>query len=264
MQVINLASVANSVLILLSVTSPTFAIFKGQPAAKHEFPYQVALLLTNEGIDEPVLCNGAILNSNWIISTASCLTSHIPENLNVVAGVHYVSAWTNYEHRRGLSKVIAHPDYDKSGEPNALYDIGVARLSDPFVLGDSVQAVTLPEKGAYPTGNGWVAGWGGTLYIYLRPNDLMKAEVKVSHRNGCIESAAGPIFCATHSNHSPICKWDDGAPLVQKNDKGELVLIGIATIPFIPSDTNKCPTSTQSSKFAMISQLKDWIESAIE
>lgn len=263
MQVIN-PTVAKSFLIILSLTSSALAIFKGKPAEKHEFSYQVALLLINEGIDEPVLCNGAILNPSWIISTASCLTSHIPENLNAVAGVHYVSAWTNFEHRRGLSKVVTHPDYDMSGEPNAPYDIGVAQLNDPFILGDSVQAVTLPEKRAYPSGSGWVAGWGGTLYIYLRPNDLMKAEVKVSHKNGCIESAAGPVFCATHSNHSPICKWDDGAPLVQENEKGQLVLIGIATIPFIPQTTNKCPTTTQSSKFASVSELRDWIESAIE
>lgn len=262
MQVIN--SVAKSLIIFLLLTTPTLAIFKGIPAGKHEFPYQVALLLTNEGIDEPVLCNGAILNADWIISTASCLTSHIPENLNAVAGVHYVSAWTNYEHRRGLTKVVPHPEYDKSGEANAPFDIAVAKLSEPFVLGESVQAVVLPDNGVYPSGSGWVAGWGGTLKIYLRPNDLMKAEVKVSHKNGCIESVAGPVFCATHSNHSPICKWDDGAPLVQKSETGELILIGIATIPFIPENTNECPTSTQSSKFAMVSKLRDWIEKTVE
>lgn len=250
--------------LLFFLICPTFAIFKGVPADKDEFPYQVAILLTNEGIDEPVLCNGAILNVNWIVSTASCLTSHVSEHLDVVAGVHYISAWTNYEHRRGLSKVVPHAQYDKLSEANALYDIAVAKLNEPFNIGETVRAVTLPEKDVYPSGKGCVAGWGGTLIIYMRPNDLMKAEVRISHTNGCLESAAGPIFCATHSNTSPICKWDDGAPLVQKNEAGEFILIGVATVPFIPKNTNKCPSSTQSSKFAMVSQLRDWIEKAIE
>ncbi|XP_063700609.1 venom peptide isomerase heavy chain-like [Culicoides brevitarsis] len=255
--------VFRTISVLIFLVSPSFCIYKGIPAGKHEFPYQVAILLVNEGPDEPILCNGAILNKNWIISTASCLTSHDKENLNAVAGVHYISAWTNHEHRRELTKVVAHPDFDQEAKPNALYDVAVGQLNEPFVFGEHVKAVSLPEKNTYPSGKSWVAGWGGTSIIYMRPNDLMKAEVRISPKNGCIESAAGPMFCATHSNTSPICKWDDGAPLVQEHE-GNFVLIGVATIPFIPKNTNKCPSSTQSSKFAMVSQLKDWIEKTIE
>lgn len=56
---------------------------------------------------------------------------------------------------------------------------------------------------------------------------------------------------------------DDGAPLIQINSKGKRILLGIATIPKIPGNTNKCPLSTQSSKFALISEFIAWIETTI-
>lgn len=149
-----------------------YTIFHGKLASKNEFSYQVAILLANEGIDEPVICSGAILRPSWIISTASCLTSHLKENIAVIAGENYISSWNSYKHRREILRIIVYPDYEGIRKANAAYDLGLGKLAEPFTLENSIAMVELPFEHTYPKGNAEVAGWGATNYLYMRPNNL--------------------------------------------------------------------------------------------
>lgn len=80
-------------------------IVGGVEAEKGEFPFMVGIRKASHH------CGGSIINSEWIVSAAHCLTGD-ESVYTVVAGDHINNEFEGTEQNRTVTRIVIHPDYD--------------------------------------------------------------------------------------------------------------------------------------------------------
>ena len=156
--------------ISLYATKDVERIVGGQPAMPGQFPWQVYLRIVTSGGD--MLCGGSILNPNWILTAAHCISNeqsgmYMANQIEVIAGSLDRFSYGSERQSRYADCALKHPKWTgvSGGFAN---DIALIRLPqyDPLDLnGYNVRGVCLPPK-RYPpfdyNGVARVAGWGLT------------------------------------------------------------------------------------------------------
>ncbi|KAK2165757.1 hypothetical protein LSH36_45g00015 [Paralvinella palmiformis] len=140
-------------------------IVGGNTAQPNEFPWQVRLIMNENGI-----CGGTLIGSRWVLTAAHCAKQYAdnPGRITIIGGDHLYQTPESteqtslpfYFHRYAIS-IFVHADYNTKTFDN---DIALIRLNSPFTINDDVRPACLPEKcdEEYIDKRVIISGWGRT------------------------------------------------------------------------------------------------------
>ena len=146
------------------VDSPKVA--GGQPAEEGQFPWQVALILSNAPDSDPfrgLFCGGTLIDLRWVLTAAHCTYESDPKSASYPPlemsptdiKVHVGSTDFLHGQRIAVKRIIRH-NYDRKTKENDLALLELAAAPD--VTGNTKTIRTAKKIGF----NAVVVGWGST------------------------------------------------------------------------------------------------------
>lgn len=230
----------------------------GSDAAPGSAPYQVSL---QWGIVRPAhFCAGTIINSNWVLTAGHC-TSGFPSTgiSTVVAGLNDLNEFFGFEQIRHVTfhNTWVHEEFDGYLGP---HDIGLLVFQTPFVFGDFIGAVALPNIDQIHTGVATFHGWGSTSDSFFPdyPNLLQVANLPIVPVATC-RTAWNMNPDPVHDDHicaGPIeggagaCSTDSGGALVQNGE-----IVGVFSWGATP-----CGSPNRPAIYVRVSAYITWIQ----
>lgn len=248
----------------------------GLEAELTQYPWQVQVVSTMNGVEEAKVCGGAIISYQWAVTSAQCFFD--TSNQLTVDDLDSVSiTFFNPNSKQLVTAtevgVLVHEN--ATGNPEDAYDIALLSVSDtsfpansPIKLMSGLEEQSLSiEKGQY-----WIenqerlplfvtSGFEGVEGGALKRDYL--AGVPDANCEGYDERLT---HCATtpHPEYvQGMCYGDIGSPLVWKNQENAgdsdygLRLAGVATI-----GVDNCDNDNYS-EYTIIADYVDWIDSAV-
>ncbi len=236
--------------VTLLLTAPSWAgaqgvapqIVGGEEAEPGAWPWQVALIDPNWiGSDQHFynaqFCGGSLVAEDWVLTAAHCVVDGVtgavsaPADINIVAGIHDLTAPEVGYQRRAVAGIIVHENYDSDTLDN---DIALLRLAAPVQVGVTAGGITVslislvePEVGSLAGITSTVTGWGSnTYYQGPHPETLHQVDVPIITNAQCRtwwEEAGTPfadyitdnMLCAGYAEGSKnSCSGDSGGPLI--------------------------------------------------
>uniref|UniRef100_A0A0K8U084 Lectizyme n=1 Tax=Bactrocera latifrons TaxID=174628 RepID=A0A0K8U084_BACLA len=229
----------------------------GTAAAAESAPYIVSFQQSDVHY-----CAGSILNANWVLTAAHCLTSKSQVlSSQLIAGTNNVNGAASTTQKRAISSYVIHDLYTGGIAP---YDIGLVYTATAFQWTAAVKAINLPSPNVVPTGKADLYGWGSTstTSVPSYPSELQVAKnIPIISESACVK-ALGSKGVDVHSTNictGPltggigICTSDSGGPLVQTQN-GKTTLIGIVSWGKVP-----CGQPNSPSVYVQVSDFISWI-----
>lgn len=230
-------------------------------------PYQVALLWDGQPKDR-AFCGGAIIDNNWILTSASCVTKIAPngdielkkqpEQLKVVVGGVDLDGPEAEKATLPVKKILPHLRYNE----NNRNDIALLKIEkDIFEAAGSIklEKMELAEDfGDLDRLPGYATGYGETdreMSGRYSPK-LQGTEVTIMRDGVCGRVYqkmwdAESMLCVGDDRGTSTCFGDGGGPLVLKRTR---TLVGIASFG------KKCGDPRIPEVYARIPALKEDIE----
>ncbi|XP_076618975.1 trypsin-1-like [Colletes latitarsis] len=197
-------------------------IVNGEAAKPGEIPYQVSL--QNKGSSFH-FCGGSILNKNYVITAAHCVSDNSAGLIKVVAGTVNL---TNPVIQRNVLKIIVHEKYNASDSWKN--DIALLKVDRPFVTSKQIANVPLPPPNqsiaanTVATVSGWGRLWqGGPTTVQLQRVNILianQAYCKHIYGNQSLNVYDSQICAYDPTAQKGSCHGDSGGPLTVK---GKLV-----------------------------------------
>ncbi|XP_037825610.1 chymotrypsin-1-like [Lucilia sericata] len=208
-------------------------IIGGQHAEEGLAPYQISL----QTLPGAHLCGGAIIDKQWIITAAHCVTGWPAEFLRIAAGSNL---------------------YQEPLEVYYIYhnDIALLHVNTTITFNDLVQPLTLTNTMLNTTDPLLFTGWGLISLWDPYPEKLQKLLMYQVSKNECtiiLESEFPDVrvdishICAYVKRYQGACHGDNGGPLVYNNS-----LIGIHSWSYPCADG-------YPDMFTNIWYYRDWI-----
>ncbi|XP_051164043.1 chymotrypsin-1-like isoform X2 [Leptopilina boulardi] len=220
-------------------------IVGGSLAKEGQFPYQVSLRRNNKHF-----CGGSIVNDNWILTAAHCLTGFNDSNIDVVVGTNTLDEGGAFYKSK---KIIPHPNYSSL---LIRHDIGLIQLEKPIEFNDKIKSIPLPVDDFSKFGNSAVlSGWGTTSYPGKPPNELQHIFLTVIPQKECLNTnfrITNSNICTLNKKGEGACHGDSGGPLVADD-----VQIGIVS-------WGKPCAKGQPDVFTRVYSYMDWINKHIK
>lgn len=226
------------------------------PADREQFPWQTIIQSSFTEGGGLSFCGGSLISELWTLTAAHCTEGR--SFFEVGMGSIFLSEMTHLI--RG-KRVINHPDYNPFILNN---DVSVVELSEPAVLGPSIQIVRLVALSQLDTSfvneRTRVSGFGLTRDGGAISNALYWFEANPISNSDC-ENVYGPdivinsTMCAFgwNNQNESICNGDSGGAMVI-NENGKWTQIGV--ISFISS--SGCQTDNPQG-FARMTHFVEWI-----
>lgn len=172
-------------------------------------------------------CGSTIINSRWVLTTASCISDfNSPRAFQVRTGI-------SYSDREGsdysIINSVIHPNYLQGRSD---YDIALLKTQSDIEFSKSTQPIVLTsEKNLKPGMIGKISGWGYAYDSYKRDTSLHSVFLKIISNAECQEKflekrITKNVVCVSSQTKKPagLCYGDAGSPFViDKN------LVGIAS-----------------------------------
>lgn len=146
------ALISFAAILAITNANPVPRVVGGTDAKLNEFPYQISIQY--EGRHH---CGGSILNEYYILTAAHCATA-VSDTI-IIAGAHNLHQFSGHEQIRHVEEFINHENSTSEVGP---YDIALIKLTEPLILNEFVQPISLPKANKYPEGNATISGWGST------------------------------------------------------------------------------------------------------
>jgi len=102
-------------------------IMGGADASPHSIPYQVAL--TNYHDKGVPFCGGALISTNYVLTSAQCVSGKSAGNILVVVGEHNYQVIGDGEDYYDVQNIAIHPSYDPA--VSHTNDLALLRLLYP-------------------------------------------------------------------------------------------------------------------------------------
>lgn len=244
--------------LLLSSAPQSRAVVGGSPANIEQLPWQALVIVDPENR----LCGGSILDSQWIVTVAHCVSGYGPSQIDVHVGVSTLAERSS-TNQIPLAEVIVHPSWDAANFRN---DIALLKLSTPVTFGSSMEPIALPigiDAAAWPAVNtsATISGWGATEFGGGPSNQLRSAQVQIlggpgdaaCGRYGGNFDAAIEICAGLPGGGVDSCQGDSGSPLVI-DVAGTPVLGGLTSVGF------ECGRADFPGIFTRITTFIPWLE----
>jgi len=237
-------------------------ITNGQMAHPYMFPWQVGLKLVSRSDTETDedsrihVCGGAILNEDWILTAAHCVSDDDlqmfnPKHMVVISGdYNYSSDDTDVRQVVDIETFIIHENYNDDSDN----DIALIKLKEPLTLSSSspwkVNPICLPTSGSKNYGEEILAsGWGmfdDTVHsgdqMYWNSFMLRNDEYCMALKGGANNFNAANSICFDRFEPDPdspnaklydtgegVCRGDSGGSAVQQRSDGRFYTEGIAS-----------------------------------
>ncbi|CAL4110715.1 unnamed protein product, partial [Meganyctiphanes norvegica] len=166
------------------------------------------------------LCGGTIYSAVAIITSATCVGTGSPQNLQIVAGEYKLNLQEGDEQIIKVSQIIPHPDYNIFNFAN---DIAILKLSKPLEFTHYVQAISLPpHPGFHASGECTMSGWGSSHPDDENLTDILQKIIipilTVPDCNAVLAELGLTVYeemvCAGYlTGGKNACIGDDGGPL---------------------------------------------------
>uniref|UniRef100_A0A8C5N5T6 Peptidase S1 domain-containing protein n=1 Tax=Gouania willdenowi TaxID=441366 RepID=A0A8C5N5T6_GOUWI len=228
-------------------------VIGGQTAPAGNWPWQVTIHKYGGH-----RCGGSLINAEWVLSSAYCLSYYSKDNMTVYLGRQSQVASNSAEVSRNVSEIIIHPNFSSVFDDN----IALLRLSSAVTFTDYILPVCLAASGSiiHDEEDVWVTGWG--TYSWSSDN-LTEVEVSTvgSRKCSCAYHPYGVylnssnVLCAGEAGKG-ACYGDNGSPLVIKQE-GRWIQLGIVNF-----GTN-CYYPDLPSTYTRVSSYMNWISNQI-
>ncbi|XP_055905415.1 lectizyme-like [Eupeodes corollae] len=248
-------------LICFATTSISVAgqarIVGGKEALANSAPFIVSLQKSEKG-SSVHYCGGTILNANWVVTAAHCLSSKsLVDSTVLVAGSILVDDESSTVQKRKIDYYVVHDLFVGGIAP---YDIGLVYTKTAFKWTSAVRAASLPQAESIPSGSASLYGWGSTSTTSVDkfPSSLQVVNSLPIWTLSRCEKALGSHGTNLHETNIctgdmdsgiSICRSDSGGPLMQGN-----TLIGIVSWAKIP-----CGQKNSPSVYVRVSAFNSWI-----
>ncbi|XP_049922520.1 serine protease 27-like [Epinephelus moara] len=226
-------------------------IVGGENASPGSWPWQVSLISNGT-----LYCSGSLINNQWVLTAAHCLTVHDLPTTEVFLGRHSQSGPNLNEESRQLDMIQCHPSYRFLTHDN---DICLLRLSAPVNFTDYIQPVCLASaESTFHTGvSSWVTGFGSTQADSPTQADILQeVNLSVVGNNECQcthRHLTDNMICAGFTaGGRDACQGDSGGALVTKNDS---VWIQFGVVSF----GEGCGEAMTPGVYTRVSGYQDWI-----
>ncbi|CAL4062060.1 unnamed protein product, partial [Meganyctiphanes norvegica] len=154
----------------------------------------VAAIMEKRSSGDKYVCTGAIVESNLIITTGTCLRRLSSQNIGsyrVVLGDSNLLEDQPYGVQfHDIEEIVRHPDYFTSGGAHA-NDIGLIRIRTHATLGNNVCLICMAQQDAvFPTQTCTVAGYG----IGKVPSNVLREVRKEAPKEGVLRQLSVPLM----------------------------------------------------------------------
>ncbi|KAJ3589988.1 hypothetical protein NHX12_007945 [Muraenolepis orangiensis] len=213
----------------------TSRIVGGQDAEAGEFPWQVSLQIRGFGH----VCGATVISQRWLVTAAHCVQDDgktkysQPGTWEAYLGLHIQRQPGRTGVRRGLKRVISHPNYNPYTYDK---DIALMELESDVPYSDYIQPICMPApQHVFSPGNSvWITGWGATREGGTAATVLQKAQVRIINSTTCNRLMANQItsrmLCAgILSGGVDACQGDSGGPLSSPSQGGRMFLAGVVS-----------------------------------
>ena len=243
-------------------------IVGGQEANPGEWPWQVALVRKGYPAYDGQFCGGSIIHRNWILTAAHCVDTSVPNDLDIIVGIHDLGNPEPNIVRMAISQIVVHPGWNDSTKDN---DMALLKLtgSIPARAGSGgtlpiAFANLAPSSIGNLTGTmSTVTGWGnrdpnGNDY----PNRLHEVQVPIISNAECSGSYGNltdNMICAGYpQGGKDSCQGDSGGPLViYDNNAQRWVQVGVVSFGV------GCAQPDYPGVYARVSRYASWINSYV-
>ncbi|XP_063074863.1 transmembrane protease serine 9, partial [Engraulis encrasicolus] len=229
-------------------------IVGGGDAAEGSWPWQVSLHFNGRHI-----CGGSLLNSQWVLTAAHCISSTAVASWTVYLGRQVQSGSNANEVSASLASIRVHPQYNNTLFNN---DVALMQLSSAVSFTDYIRPACLSTSASayHTTTTCWATGWGnvGKDVSLPDPGTLQEVEVPVVGNRQCTcqftatnAVITSSMVCAGSSGKG-VCQGDSGGPL-QCKQGSQWVVAGLSSFG-IPCATGQFP-----EVFTRVSEYQTWI-----
>ncbi|XP_076179604.1 chymotrypsin-2 [Ptiloglossa arizonensis] len=225
-------------------------IVNGETVKLGEIPYQVSLQTKGS---EYHFCGGSVLNENYILTAAHCVSGQ-SYPIEIVVGTVNLSIRTSVHQ---VEKIIVHEKYDS--RDSWVNDIALIKVKTPFPKTRNVSPVTLPKVDEIIPNDtpAVVSGWGDINLGGPGTEQLLKANIYIADQATCkkVYQIYGKYvrdsqICANDpSVEKGSCNGDSGGPLTV-NGK----IVGIV------SWSMACALTDFPTVYTRVTSYLDWIK----
>ncbi|KAL7020722.1 hypothetical protein ACKWTF_011623 [Chironomus riparius] len=209
-------------------------IVNGQPAAPHQFPYQVALLMNSAS--GTGLCGGSVISQNAVLTAAHCTVTGVL-NFLIIAGAYNRNLLEPNQQRRTVppTDFIQHPNY---GPLRLVNDIAVLRFTQAYTFNEFVQPVVMAsdDSNRHVGASVHVSGFGRISDSNQLTSEVVLFTVKTVITNAvCAQSfpliVVDSTICAvgTPDINNSVCNGDSGGPLTIRDGSLNSIQVGVVS-----------------------------------
>lgn len=203
----------------LNLAIPSGRIINGDVAVQNSWPWTVQIYTFQTPSSLGFICGGALIDINFILTTASCIEKYPPGQLLIGVGQNNLTQSTT-----GLYGVISfniHVNYTADRSRN---NIAVVRLNRTVPLSSTVNTICLPTNfvstliyNQYVVSTGWGSTNGSNIYT-VYSTMLKQIILGVYNQNDtCLSYSLTSVnYCTLNITVSPgnMCFGDEGSPLI--------------------------------------------------
>ncbi|XP_064606681.1 limulus clotting factor C-like [Liolophura sinensis] len=255
-------------------------IINGKATRRGDWPWQAFIAVRQSNGLFLGICAGSIVNEQWVITAADCVSNKQPADVNVYLGKYFrdYQRDDNSVRKFEVASITVHPNFD------SLYldfDIALLKLSTKVTFTARISPICLPsfDSNGEMLGNSLInpgsvltiAGWGytenGTVSKALRVaqvKTISNAECKNKYySSGLLVSVTDNMFCAGQTDgKTDACYGDSGGPamaLSGTRDNRSWHLVGMVSW----GSPIKCAVVNQYGGYTRISRFLKFIADTI-